>query len=51
VLKFSEQFVKYNAIERSGEINVHNIDIATTSEGNNPIMGGFQQVSSCRMLA
>ena len=39
VLKFSGQFVKYNAIERSSEINVNNIDIATASRGNSPIMG------------
>ena len=37
MLKFSEQFVKYNAIKRSSEINVNNIDITTASKGNNPI--------------
>jgi len=41
----------YNAIERSSEINVNNINIVTASKGNNQIKGGFQQVSTCRMFA
>jgi len=34
VLKFSEQFDKYNAIERSIEIYVKNINFATASKRN-----------------
>jgi hypothetical protein len=48
VLKFSKQFVKYDAIELSTKVNVSNI---ATAERNNPVMGGFQQVRSCRMLS
>jgi len=47
VLKFSEQFAKYNAIERSTEIKVNNVNIATANIGNNSIMGGFQHYSNC----
>jgi len=38
VHRFSEQFAKYDTIERSTEIIVNSINIATAIQGNNPIM-------------